>query len=159
MTPALMRSAVVDVTQKPVLVSACLLGVQCRYDGRSKASVPAVLDLAASPWCTPVCPEQLGGMSTPRPKSHLVGGDGRDVLAGRASVKDDGGRDVTSAFIAGADQCLALAKLFGVKKAVLKQRSPSCGYGVVTVDGRRVEGVGVTAAALESAGIEIVALE
>ena len=144
--------------QECVLVSACLLGVECRYDGKSKPQRRA-LELLYGAACVPVCPEQLGGLPTPRPRSHLVEGDGRAVLVGKATVVADDGRDVTDAFRKGARECLRLAQLFGAKRAVLKQRSPSCGFGVVKVDGRRTDGVGVAAAALEADGIEIVAMD
>lgn len=145
-------------SQERVLVSACLLGVACRFDGASKTQSSA-LELLKRYVCVPVCPEQLGGLATPRPKSHLIGGDGRAVLAGQAKVVADDGCDVTGAFVRGADESVRLAKLFGARRAFFKQRSPSCGFGVVEVDGSRTEGVGVTCAALEAAGIEIVAIE
>lgn len=107
----------------------------------------------------PVCPEQLGGLSTPRPRSHLTGGDGRAVRNGRACVANEQGKDVTGAFLRGADECVRLAGLLGARRALLKQRSPSCGYGVVKVDGEETAGAGVAAAALEAAGLEIVPVD
>ncbi len=95
----------------------------------------------------PVCPEQLGGLSTPRPPARIVGGDGFDVLAGRAKVIRRGdGVDVTEAFVRGAKECLKLVEIFGLEKALLKAKSPSCGL---------MRPVGVTAAALLLSGVEI----
>ncbi len=87
----------------------------------------------------PVCPEQLGGLATPRRPANIVGGDGHDVLAGRAAVIDADGRDVSARFILGAKQVLAIARAQNITLALLKSRSPSCGPGHPT---------GVTAALL-----------
>ena len=141
-----------------VFVSACLLGAECRYDGKSKPRSEAI-EMLGQYVCIPICPEQMGGLTTPRPKSHLTDGDGRAVLAGKAKVVTGDGRDVTAQFLKGASESLRLAKLYGVKRAFLKQRSPSCGYGMVKVIGERTAGIGVTAAALEAEGIEIVAVD
>ena len=92
----------------------------------------------------PVCPEQLGGLSTPRIAAELSGGDGHDVLAGQALVVDKNGRDVTTNFIHGARQVLAIARAQQIEHALLKARSPSCGLG---------HPVGVTAALLRGYGI------
>ena len=104
----------------------------------------------------PVCPEQLGGLSTPRPASAFVGGDGAAVLAGRARLVNDAGADVTEHFVRGAQATLRIARQTGAQRALLKDRSPSCGRTCVTIDGRRTSGVGVTAALLEEAGITVV---
>jgi len=95
----------------------------------------------------PVCPEQLGGLPTPRTPADLVGGDGHDVLAGRAAVIDRQGRDVTQQFISGARQCLEIARARNVTTALLKAGSPSCGLTPAT---------GVTAALLADHGIKVV---
>lgn len=139
----------------PVLVSACLAGVPCRYDGRSKpdATVVALVDAGEA---LPVCAERLGGLDTPRPPAEIVGGDGHDVLAGRARVVTDAGADVTDAFVRGARACADLATAHGVTEAVLQARSPSCGCGQIhdgTHSGRLREGDGVLAAVLQSSGI------
>ena len=146
------------MSRENVLVSACLLGVECRYDAKAKPRERA-LELLICFACVPVCPEQLGGLATPRPKSHLKGGDGRAVLEGQARLVCDDGCDVTRAFVKGANEAVRLAKLFGATQAYLTQRSPSCGYGAVKVDGCMTEGVGVAAAALEANGIEIVPVD
>ena len=95
----------------------------------------------------PICPEQLGGLPTPRTAADLIGGDGHDVLADRANVIDLKGRDVTSQFIHGANQCLAIARAQEITTALLKARSPSCGLSPK---------VGVTAALLAANGIKII---
>ena len=144
--------------RETVLVSACLLGVECRYDAKAKPRDQA-LELLRRFACVPVCPEQLGGLATPRPKSRLKDGDGRAVFAGQARLIRADGCDVTHAFVKGADEAVRLAKLFGATQAYLKQRSPSCGYGTVKVDSCTTEGVGVAAAALEANGVEIIPID
>ncbi len=133
--------------KKPILVSACLLGVCCRYDGESKhyPQVEALKDRYA---LIPVCPEQLGGLPTPRPPAEISGD--RVVTAE--------GTDVTEQYDRGAQQTLHLAQMFGCTKAVLKARSPSCGCGAV-YDGTFTHtlrpGSGRTAELLEKHGILI----
>lgn len=136
-----------------ILVSACLLGVKCRYDGSSASGT----SLWAIPGATliPVCPEQLGGFPTPRPRAHLVGGAGEDVLRAAARVLDEHGRDVTGAFVLGAEQVCFLADKLQVRYAVLKERSPSCGTHAVWVDGLLCEGRGVAAAMLMGQGVRV----
>ncbi len=129
--------------QKKCLVSACLAGLCTRYDGKYKADNRCLQELAGMHWI-PVCPEQLGGLSTPRIAADLSGGDGHDVLAGQALVVDKNGRDVTTNFIHGARQVLAIARAQQIEHALLKARSPSCGLG---------HPVGVTAALLRENGI------
>ena len=131
----------------PILVSACLLGVPCRYDG-SGAADARVLALAKRYHLIPVCPEQLGGLPTPRPPAERVG----------ERVLTIGNADVTDAFLRGAQETLRLARLFGCKTAILKARSPSCGAGQIydgTFTGTLVSGHGVTAALLEQNGITV----
>ena len=106
----------------------------------------------------PVCPEQLGGLSTPRPASAFFGGDGTAVLAGRARLVNDAGADVTDHFVRGAHATLRIAQQTGARGAVLKDRSPSCGSTCVKIDGQMAPGVGVTAALLAQAGITITAV-
>ncbi len=120
------------------LVSACLAGLCTRYDGRSRPS-PACRRLLARYRWLPLCPEQLGGLPTPRTPADLVDGDGFAVLAGRARVIDRAGRDRTEQFILGARQVLAVARAQEITLALLKARSPSCGVHART---------GVTAALL-----------
>ncbi len=129
------------------LCSACLLGVRCRYDGKSKPN-EKVLNLADEETLIPVCPEQLGGLPTPR-----VAAEQKD---GKVVTKD--GLDVTDNFERGAQQVLELAKIYGCKEAILKQRSPSCGCGQIydgTFSGTIIEGDGVTAKLLKENGISV----
>ena len=131
------------------LVSACLLGLRTRYDGRvsSKKTCSTFIEGAIS---IPVCPEQLGGLPTPRSAADLVGGDGYEVLAGRARVMSRDGHDVTESFIMGARQVLAIAQLQSVAGVLFKARSPSCGVSPV---------IGVTAALLRDEGYEVFEME
>ncbi len=141
-----------------VLVSACLIGVGCRYDG-GDCYHPDVEDWHKEHVLLPVCPEQIGGLSTPRPKAHLVEGDGFDVLAGRARVTTiDGDEDVTEQFIRGAQEVANLAQRYRIKQALLKSKSPSCGCGHVVIEGTLQSGSGVTAARLSQMGVEVVEL-
>lgn len=103
----------------------------------------------------PVCPEQLGGLPTPRPAQELRGGTGDDVLAGNARVVNLEGFDVTENFLRGARIVCEIARLTGAREALLKDGSPSCGVTSVTVDGAKVAGPGVTAAALKQLDIII----
>jgi uncharacterized protein YbbK (DUF523 family) len=133
-------------SQHPIcLVSACLVGLCTRYDGKIKTNPLCLTKIAATAWI-PVCPEQLGGLPTPREAADIVGGDGRDVLAGTARVVSKSGIDCTAAFVRGAEQVLQIARLQNISRALLKARSPSC-----AVSGK----IGVTAALLRSAGIEV----
>ena len=127
------------------LVSACLVGLCTRYDGQTKESPDFLSQINGTDWI-PVCPEQLGGLPTPREAADLCGGDGMDVLAGKAKVVTKSGMDLTAEFIRGAEQVLQIARLQHITKAFLKARSPSC-----AVHGR----IGVTAALLKSAGIQL----
>jgi uncharacterized protein YbbK (DUF523 family) len=135
-------------------VSACLAGVSCRYNsGHSRHE--AVARLVEEGKALPACPEQLGGLATPRPPAELRRGDGRDVLSGRAHVTDASGRTVTDHFLKGAVEFTRLARLFGAQGAVLRDRSPSCGHRRVYVDGELRGGRGVAAALLEAEGMTL----
>jgi uncharacterized protein YbbK (DUF523 family) len=141
-----------------VIVSACLLGVPCRFDGRSKPSAKVGAQVEA--WrragveVVAVCPETLGGLPTPRPAAHLSGGDGHAVLEGRATVRRvEDGTEVTGAFREGAGR--AAERGAGATRAVLKARSPSCGVGLTQIDGERRAGDGVLAALLRRADVEV----
>ncbi len=139
-----------------LLVSACLLGISCRYDGGS-CPHGRLQDLAAQGGALPFCPEVGGGgLPTPRPPAEIQGGDGGDVVDGRARVVNIEGKDVTAEFLAGARKALRLAQRWGIQEAVLKARSPSCGAAQIydgSFSGGLVEGSGVTAALLKREGI------
>lgn len=142
-----------------VLVSACLFGEACRYDGKSKGS-NRVMQALEGKELVPVCPETGAGLGIPRPAVELRGGTGEAVLAGQAqAVVAATGEDRTAAFRYGAELALEAVKRFGVKVAVLKERSPSCGSQGTHVNGQVVQGRGVTAALLHSAGIIILSDE
>ncbi|WP_312112519.1 DUF523 domain-containing protein [Brevibacillus reuszeri] len=139
------------------MISACLIGCECRYD--QKSCLDAELEqLLREGKVIPVCPEQLGGLPTPRPPAEIIGGDGFDVLDGRARIVDQTGNDVTDEFLAGAQQALRLAKTVGATSAILKENSPSCGSSFVydgSFSGKKVTGVGLTAALFKRSGIEV----
>ena len=130
-----------------LLVSACLLGLPCRYDGRSKPHA-AVLALAQEHELIPVCPECYGGLPTPRVPAECRDG----------GVFTEDGRDVTAQYRRGAEAALQLAQLLGIDTAILKERSPACGHGEI-YDGsfthRLVPGDGVAAALLMAHGLRV----
>lgn len=131
-----------------ILVSACLLGVFCRYDGQEKSN-PDVIKLMERHTLIPVCPEQAGGMMTPRLPSERRG----------TQVVNRDNEDVTAYYEKGAEQALKLARLYHCEYAILKERSPSCGKGHIydgTFTGTLVPGDGVTAALLTEHGIKVI---
>jgi len=130
-----------------ILVSACLLGTNCKYSGGNNLT-PKVMELNKEHEIIPVCPEELGGLLTPREPCEIQEGSGKDVLEGKVLVLNKAGEDVTQQFINGAKETLALAKQYNCPVAVLKSRSPSCGCGIIydgTFSGELKEGNGVTA--------------
>lgn len=141
----------------PLLVSACLAGLPCRYDGRSKPDAK-IIALVEKGEAIPVCAEALGGLPTPRPPAEITGGSGRDVLGGTARVLTASGDDVTAEFISGAQEVARLARKVGAREAILQDRSPSCGCTQIydgTHSGQRIAGEGVLAAALDGMGITV----
>lgn len=134
------------------IVSACLVGFTCRYDGRCLPCPRVEARLRGQAW-VPVCPERLGGLPVPRPGCDLSGGDGRAVWAGSARLVGEDGVDRTEAFRRGALRSLAAAA--GARRAILKARSPSCGLHGVHVDGALVPGMGVFTALLARAGVAL----
>ena len=129
-----------------LLISACLLGVSCRYDGKSKP-MENIEKLMEKYELIPVCAEIFGGLPTPRVPAEISG----------EKVITCDGRDVTEEYLRGAREVLRLGKLFGCKKALLKERSPSCGSGIIhngKFDGGLVPGFGKTAELLLSEGFE-----
>lgn len=141
-----------------ILVSACLLGVSCRHDG-GHAYCPEVFDELWQSHFVPVCPEQLGGLPTPREPSKIEKGDGEEVLRGAARVINGKGEDVTGAFLKGAQETLRIAQLMKAGKAILKDHSPSCGCRAIHQKEGMVKGVGVTAALLVKNGLEVMSEE
>ncbi len=136
----------------PILISGCLVGLRCRYDG---ACVPDqfIQKNGVQVHYVVVCPEQLGGLPTPRKRSQIVGGDGTDVLLGKARVIMEDGRDVTKQFLKGAEETLMLVQLFDIKKAFFKDKSPSCGVKQIYHGTKLINGYGVTTALLIQEGI------
>jgi uncharacterized protein YbbK (DUF523 family) len=126
----------------PILVSACLLGEACRWDGTDRRD-ERVLRSIAGRAAVPICPEAAAGLGIPRPACVIAGGDGAAVLAGRARVLSDSGDDLTPAFLRGAEVAAEAAARFGARQALLKEGSPSCGRG------------GVTAARLAALGLAV----
>lgn len=142
----------------PVLVSACLAGCACRYDGSGRHD-DRVAGLVAEGRAVLVCPEEDGGLGTPRPPAEIVGGDGHDVLAGTARVLTRAGEDVTEAYLTGAHRALEAARTSGATTAVLKARSPSCGKDQIydgTFTRTLSPGAGVTVALLEANGVRVI---
>ena len=130
-----------------ILVSACLLGLKVRYDGKEKANEELVEKLKEYDF-VPVCPEIFGGLSTPRVPAEII----------ENKVINKEGIDVTSNYVRGAEEVLKLAMKFNIKKAVLKSKSPSCGKGKIydgTFSGNLVDGNGITTKLLMDNGIEV----
>ena len=141
---------------RPVLVSACLLGRTCRYDGRHNDSDPLRAALAArNETPIPFCPEEAGGLGTPRPPAWIEVESAARVLDGTSRVITDAGVDVTEGFVRGAQGALAACREHGARKAYLKERSPSCGVCNTHVGDTVVEGPGVTSELLRRNGIEL----
>lgn len=140
-----------------IIVSACLAGINCKYDGGNNYN-RKVAAMVAKGEAIPVCPEQLGGCPTPRQPCEIAGGKGTEVLDKRAKVIDKEGRDLTCKFIKGAHETLKIAELTGAKAAILKDRSPSCGIGSIydgTFSDKIIAGNGVTAELLLRKGIKL----
>ena len=143
-----------------IIVSACLLGENCKYSGGNNKAENVIKYLEGKEYIL-VCPEQLGKLSTPRDPSEMItegNKDGNDVLDKNIKVLSNKGVDVTANFIKGAEETLKIAKEHNVKKAILKAGSPSCGYKKIydgTFSGNKVQGMGVTAAILNKENIEL----
>lgn len=165
-----------SVASRPMcVVSACLAGLRCRYDGGS-CEYPRVVELVRSRLAIPVCPEQLGGLPTPRLPARIVKGGvapgessscipesagnerpagGEEVIRGVARVMNSRGEDVTGQFIRGAEECLRVARLVKADGAILKSGSPSCGSSADGASGEGRPTDGVTTALLRRNGIRI----
>ena len=131
-----------------IIVSACLAGIKCNYLG-DDSSHPEVVELVRKGLAIPVCPEQLGGLPTPRIPAEIQG----------RKVMNKNGEDVTLNFQKGAEETLRIAKLVNCKKAILKANSPSCGLGKIydgSFSGKLIPGNGITTELLMKNGIEII---
>ncbi|SEM82795.1 Uncharacterized conserved protein YbbK, DUF523 family [Pseudomonas sp. ok272] len=141
-----------------ILVSRCLLGHRVRYDGGASGPFNQLEQWIAEGRVVALCPEVAGGLPTPRAAAEIPGGQGAHVLDGTARVMTTEGEDVSAAFLSGAHQALALVQRHGIRIAVLKANSPSCG-NLLTYDGTfsgvKVSGEGVTAALLARHGVQV----
>ncbi len=146
-----------DLDGVVVLVSACLAGMLTRYNGTAALNEKLMQQLAGVRWI-PVCPEEAGGLPTPRPPADMVGGDGYAVLRGTAKVLAADGCDVTAAFVEGAHNVLSVARRFEVKVCYLKSHSPSCGPTPSQASAGHMRGVGVCAALLMENGFKVIEL-
>jgi len=141
------------------LVSACLLGIRCAWDGKDRCKNRRVIELLKKEVLIPICPEQLGGLKTPRIPQEIQKGSGDDVLDGKSRVKNKAGEDVTAEFIRGAEEALKIAKQYNIKEFIAKSKSPSCSSDFV-YDGsfsrKLIKGDGVTTALLKRNGIKVI---
>lgn len=140
-----------------IIVSACLAGINCRYDGKSSAD-SRIIELVREGKAVPVCPEQLGGLGTPRPPAEICGGTGADVLDGKCIVKREDGTDVTDAFVKGSFETLKAARTCNAGIAIFRSLSPSCGIREIydgSFSGNVIKGNGVAAELLLRNGIRV----
>jgi uncharacterized protein YbbK (DUF523 family) len=145
---------------REVLVSACLLGRACRYDGRHNRDSVLERELVArGEVALPFCPEEAGGLATPRPAAWIEGEGAAAVLEGTGRLVTQAGLDVTQEFLRGARGALAECQARGITRAYLKERSPSCGVTCTHVAGELVPGPGVTGALLAREGVEVISVE
>ncbi len=136
------------MTKEKILVSACLLGEYVRYDGKIKEVSDKIKELQEKYDVIPICPEVDGGLPTPRPQNEVSGDNVMNIL----------GEDVTKEFVKGAEIALEKALKYNVKKAVLKQSSPSCGTKKIyngKFEDIKIDGMGITARLLAKNGIEV----
>lgn len=141
-------------------ISACLLGIPCRFNAKAKLNKKA-LDLYLKGQVIAICPEILAGLPTPRPACEIVGGDGFDVVNGKAKVVDEEGNDFSKEFLDGANIALRQIKALNVNKCYLKSGSPSCGGCNIydgTFSGSQINGVGVFSAILKLNKYEVTEL-
>ncbi|MGA3675378.1 DUF523 domain-containing protein [Lysinibacillus agricola] len=140
-----------------ILISSCLAGLKVRYNGTDSLD-ERIQQLVLENKAVTVCPELMGGFSTPREPAEIVGGDGEDVLAGKARVIEKSGSDVTELYLKGAYATLQKALELGATEVILKEYSPSCGSAMIyngDFNGTKLVGVGVTTALLRRNNIEV----
>lgn len=143
------------------LISACLCGVNCKYNGKNNLNEKC-LKLLREGKAVVVCPEQLGGLTTPRIPSEIIGDPKGIVENNSGQVLDKKGNNISSQFVKGAKEALKIAKECGIKKAILKEGSPSCGSSFIydgSFSGKKVKGEGVTTYLLRREGIEVISEE
>jgi len=144
------------------LISACLLGIKCAWDSQDNYKSDKAIDYLNSETLMPVCPEQLGGLKTPRAPQEIQGGTGEDVLNRKCKVMNINGEDVTQEFINGAEETLKIVRLFHIEEFIGKSKSPSCGCGQIydgTFSRKLIDGDGVTTALLKRDGISVITEE
>lgn len=134
-----------------ILVSACLAGINCKYNGGNNYN-EEIFQMVKRGEAIPVCAEQLGGLTTPRIPAEIR------IIDGKRRVINKNGEDVTEQFEKGAREVVELALKLGIKKAILQARSPSCGVGKIysgNFDGQLIDGNGILAQMLIENGIEV----
>ncbi|MBM7585913.1 uncharacterized protein YbbK (DUF523 family) [Bacillus pakistanensis] len=144
-----------------ILVSSCLAGKECRYNGTHSLE-DKILQLVEQKRAIMVCPELLGGFTTPREPAEIVGGNGEDVLNGQATVMAKSGANVTDLYLAGAYKTLEIAKQLQATSIVLKENSPSCGSSYIyngAFSNQKIQGDGVTTALLRKEGFNVISEE
>ena len=144
------------------LISACLLGIKCAWDSQDNYKSDKAIDYLNSETLMPVCPEQLGGLKTPRAPQEIQGGTGEDVLNRKCKVININGEDITQEFINGAEETLKIVRLFHIEEFIGKSKSPSCGCGQIydgTFSRKLIDGDGVTTALLKRDGISVITEE
>lgn len=141
-----------------IIISACLVGLPTRYD-LEILYCPHLVELVKKGIAIPICPEQLGGLPTPRPPSTIEYGDGKDVVNAKSRVISSEGVDVTENFLKGAYAVLDIAKLVSAEEAILKEGSPSCGTNYTNRGFEKIKGMGVLAYLLSLNGINLRGVE
>ncbi|MDQ1143804.1 uncharacterized protein YbbK (DUF523 family) [Bacillus sp. SORGH_AS 510] len=144
-----------------ILVSSCLAGLDVRYNGTNCLN-DKISKLVEENKAITICPELLGGFSTPREPAEIIGGNGEDVLDGNAKVVDQSGKDVTQQYIKGAYSTLEKAIELQATLVVLKENSPSCGSSTIyngEFTGKKMTGMGVTTALLKRNGLKVISEE
>ena len=138
-----------------IFVSGCLVGINCKYNGGNNFN-EKIFNMVKEGKAIPICPEQLGGLSTPRKPSEIK------IIDGKRRVVDNQNNDVTEDFEKGAKEALELAKKLNITKAILQPRSPSCGVGKIysgNFDGKLIDGDGITAELFRENGIEVISCD
>lgn len=144
-----------------IVISACLGGIACRYDGNDNL-ISKIEELLQKEDTVLICPEVLGGLPTPRPSAEIIGGNGDDVLDGKAKVMTKDGEDVTESFVSGAYKALEQIKNLYPEYIILKERSPSCGSSTIYTgefNGNKQIGYGVTTALFKRHGLKVMSEE
>jgi uncharacterized protein YbbK (DUF523 family) len=144
-----------------ILVSSCLAGLEVRYNGTHSLN-NKIRKLVEEKKAVTICPELIGGFTTPREPAEIVGGEGEDVLDGKAKVVGESGQDVTDIYIKGANATLEIAIKVQATTVILKENSPSCGSSMIyngEFKGKKIRGNGVTTALLKRNGFKVISEE